>query len=178
MLDRRLGLLALLACLCMALSLVLLGCGSASSSEYNEEVSAIFGKTSEELNHIFGGSSHGEHEGGEETKEISAASLEEAAEVVNKAYEELEKVKVPDGLEDLHKESLALLQSVAMSYEEQAALLEPEDHHEEEAHEESHDEEEHEEEPSESEEQEEHETDEEHPEETDSDHEDESGQDH
>ena len=109
MLDRRPGLLALLACLCMALSLILLGCGSASSSEYSDEVSAIYRKTSEELSHIFEELSPGESEGGREAEEVLLASLEEAAEVVHEAYEELGKVKVPEGLEDLHKESLALL---------------------------------------------------------------------
>lgn len=144
MLNRRLGLFTLLACFFMALSLILLGCGSASSSDYSGEVSAIYRQTSEELNHIFEELNHGESEEEEEAEEALVTSLEEAAEVVHKAIEELEKVKVPDGLEDLHKESLAVLQSVALSYEEQVAFLEPEEHHEEEGHEESSDEEEHE----------------------------------
>jgi hypothetical protein len=188
MFYRKLVMLVLLACLCLALSSILLGCGSANTSEYNDAVSAIYRKTSEELNRIFGESGHGESghvessheesEEGEESEDNLAVSLEEAAEVVHKAYQEMEKVKVPEGLEDLHRESLALLQSIALSYEEQAASLMPEDHHEEEAHEESHDEEEHEEEHSETEEEDGHETEEEHSEESESEHQDESGQGH
>jgi hypothetical protein len=169
MLNRRLGLFTLLACFFIALSLILTGCGSASSSDYSGEVSAIYRKTSEELNHIFEELNHGESEEEEKNEEALITSLEEAAEVVHKAYEELEKVKVPDGLEDLHKESLALLQSVALSYEEQMAFLEPQELHEEEEQEE---------ELTETEEQEEHETAEEPQEETEDEHEDESSQGH
>lgn len=165
MLNRRLGLFTLLACFFIALSLILTGCGSASSSDYTGEVSDIYRQTSEELNHIFEELNHGESE----EEEALITSLEEAAEVVHKAYEELEKVKVPDGLEDLHKESLALLQSVALSYEEQVAFLEPQEHHKEEEQEE---------ELTETEEQEEHETAEEPQEETEDEHEDESSQGH
>jgi len=177
MLNRRLGPFTLLACFFIALSLILLGCGSASSSDYSGEVSAIYRQTSEQLNHIFEELNHGEFEE-EEAEEALITSLEEAAEVVHKAYEELEKVKVPDGLEDLHKESLALLQSMALSYEEQVAFLEPEEHHEEEVHEESPDEEEHEEEHKETEEQEEHESGEEPQEETEDEHGDGNNQGH
>jgi len=171
MINNRLGPLTMLACLFIALSLILLGCGSASTSDYNDEVSAIYRKASEELSHIFEELNPGESEKEETAEEALITSLEEAAEVVHKAYEELERVKVPDGLEDLHTESLTLLQSVALSYEKQAALLEPEEHHEEETHEGAHDEEEHEEEPAETEEQNDHEIDEEHHEETESEHE-------
>jgi hypothetical protein len=172
MLNRRLGSLTLLACFFIALSLFLLGCGSASSSDYSGEVSAIYRKTNEELNHIFEELNHAESDEEEEAEEALITSLEEAAEVVHKAYKELEKIKVPDGLEDLHKESLALLQSVALSYEEQVAFLEPEEHHEEEGHEDPHDEEEQEDEHTETGEQEEHETGEEPPEEAEDEHED------
>jgi hypothetical protein len=177
MVNRRLGLFTLLACFFIALSLILLGCGSASSSDYSSEVSAIYRQTSEELDHIFEELSHGESEG-EEAEEALVTTLEEAAEVVHKAYGELEKVKVPEGLEDLHRESLALLHSVALSYQEQVAFLEPEEHHEEEVHEDSHDEEEHEEEHTETGEQEDHETGEEPQEETEDEHEDGDNQGH
>jgi len=157
MLNNRLGLFIILTCFFATLSLILMGCGSASSSDYSDEVSVIYRQASEELNHIFEELNHGESEE-EEAEEALITALEEAAEVVHKAYKELEKVKVPGGLEDLHKESLAFLQSMALSYEEQVAFLEPEEHHEEEVHEESPDEEEHDDEHTETEEQEEHES--------------------
>lgn len=157
--------MVLLTCLSVALSLVLLGCGSVNSSDYSGEVSDIYKHASEELKHIFEELGPGDSEGEDGAEETLITSLEEAAEAAHKSYEELEKVKVPEGLEDLHRESLALFQSVALSYEELAAFLEAEEHHEEEAHEESHDEEEHEEEHAETGEQEEHETDQEHKEE-------------
>ncbi|GAG09315.1 unnamed protein product, partial [marine sediment metagenome] len=116
--------------------------------DYSDEVSAIYRQTSEELEHIFGELNHGEPEEEVEAEGALITSLEEAADVVLKACEDLEKVKVPDGLEDLHKESLAFFEGVALSYEQLVAFIEPEEHHEEEAH----DQEEHQEEPGESEE--------------------------
>jgi len=131
MFIRKLIPFCLPVCLLIALSTILQGCGSAVTSDYSSEVSAIYRQAGEEIEHAFEGLNHGE--------EGMVEALEEAAGASHEALEELEKVKVPVGLEDFHRESIAFLKSVSLSYEQQLTLLEPEEHHQDENHGESDD---------------------------------------
>jgi hypothetical protein len=118
--------------LCMALvlpvilaSLLLVGCGSAGSSDYQLEVSALNKETAEKLEeslHLLGESGHGEEEAGSESV---VSSLEEAVLVMEEALAVLEKIKVPAGWEDYQRDLTSFYHANLAAYEAYLAALVP-----------------------------------------------------
>jgi len=134
--------------LCLGAFLLLAGCGSSNSSDYEREVSEINRVTSEKLEeslHLLAEEGHVEQEAhteeeaeGEEEGHagLVVKALEEAVMILKEALLELEEVKVPAGMEDHHRQLISFYSANLAAYEGYLAALAPgEEHAEGEIHE-------------------------------------------